>query len=160
MSKNFQEDIQPGEIENEPATQVTKTRTGFASGPGFENLPVEYIEVDGIALWQGCIELGSVEEVEREAATIRAKSAEQESDGVALDNANEEPIAEDSGDVQHGVGLPRSSRYLWTRGRIPYVINANLPNTNRVTSAIRHWTANSGMRFVQRTAVNAAQYPN
>jgi hypothetical protein len=160
MSKNFQEDIQPGEIENAPDTQEAKTRTGFASGPGFENLPVEYVEVDGIALWQGCIELGSVEEVEREAAIIRARSADQESDGVTLDSAIDEPTADDSGVVQHGIGLPRSSSYLWTKGRIPYVINANLPNTNRVTSAIRHWTVNSGMRFVQRTAANAAQYPN
>ncbi len=160
MSKCFEDEIQAGEIENEPVAQEVETRTGFASGPGFENLPVEYVDVDGIALWQGCIELGSVEEVEREAAIIRAKSADDESNGVASYSVVDDAGADDSGAVQHGIGLPQSSSYLWTSGRMPYVINANLPNTNRVTSAIAHWTANSGMRFVQRTAANAAQYPN
>jgi len=159
MSKNFEEEVQAGEIENEPAGKEVETRTGFASGPGFENLPVEYVDMDGIALWQGCIELGSVEEVEREAAIIRARSEAQESNGVSIPQADQSAAADDDG-VQHGIGLPQSSSYLWTNGRMAYVINANLPNTSRVTSAIAHWTANSGMRFVQRTAANAAQYPN
>lgn len=159
MSKNFEDEIQSGEIENEPASKQVETKTGFASGPGFENLPVEYVDMDGIALWQGCIELGTVEEVEREAAIIRAKSEAQESNGVASEEAGDVAATDEKG-VQHGIGLPQTSRYLWTSGRMAYVINANLPNSNRVTSAIQHWTANSGMRFVQRTAANAAQYPN
>lgn len=155
MSKQFDEAVQAGEFESEPATQKVETRTGFVSGPGFEDLPVEYVVTNGVALWQGCIDIGPPEEVERHAATVRAKAAERTTDEIAAEAATGDAAGE-----QRGVGLPQTSAFLWTNGLMPYVINAGLPDADRVTDAIAHWTGNSGMRFVQRTAANAAQYPN
>ncbi len=157
MSKKFQETIQAGEIENEAPESKVEVKTGFFSGPGVTNKPVEYVVSNGIALCEGCVELGTAEEVERETAAIRASQQASASD-------NGIPAEADAGSssdvVLQGVGLPRNSAYLWTNGVMPYVINSNLPNQNRVTQAIQHWTINTGMRLVQRTAANAASYPN
>jgi len=49
MGETFQSEVEPGEIEIRQEAVGAKTRTGFASGPGFENLPVEYVEVNGSA---------------------------------------------------------------------------------------------------------------
>lgn len=155
MSK-FDEDMQPGEIENEAPEGNVAVGTGFFSGPGITNKPVEYVVVNGIAFCEGCVELGPIEEVEREAESIRAqKRIKQDEYGIS-----EEVVGDPGDDVQLGVGLPGNSGYLWTNGKMPYVINGNLPNSSRVTQAIQHWTSNSGMRFIKRTAANAASYPN
>ena len=155
MSKQFDNAIQAGEIESEPTAQQVETRTGFVSGPGFTDLPIEYVVTNGVALWQGCIDLGPPEEVERHAATVRARATEDALASSGADHGQADGVPE-----QRGVGLPRTSAFLWTNGVMPYVINSGLPNAQRVTDALAHWTENSGMRFVARTAANAALYPN
>lgn len=40
---------------------------------------------------------------------------------------------------------------LWASGRVPYEIDATLPNQARVTSAISRWEATTQIRFVKRT---------
>ncbi|MBX3230583.1 MAG: hypothetical protein KIT84_00085 [Labilithrix sp.] len=39
----------------------------------------------------------------------------------------------------------------WPGGIVPYVIDASLPSSNRVTDAIAHWEAKTKIRFVPRT---------
>lgn len=39
----------------------------------------------------------------------------------------------------------------WTEGKVYYTINSGLTNPSRVTSAIAHWEANTGIRFFPRT---------
>jgi hypothetical protein len=119
---------------------------GFMSGPGFTDVPVRYAVVDGRAIFNGCIDMGSVEEVEQRAATVRdalAQSATQSADtgGQAADTTPE----------MMGIGLPPDSSYLWPNGVVPFVIDANLPAQQRVTDAIAHFNANTGIRFVPRT---------
>ena len=163
MSENFATDVQAGEIEPEPAarTDSVETKTAFVSGPGFENLPVEYVVVDGVALWQGCIELGEAAEVERDAAASRSTPRNTAPNGVALAELAAAAPAGGPTDVEvAGVGLPKDSSFLWTNGRMPYVVADDLPNPDRVDDAIAHWEANTGMRFVERTAANAAKHPN
>ena len=60
-----------------------------------------------------------------------------------------------------GMGLSQD-RYgmLWPGGIVPYVIDPNLPQKERVTDAIDHWEDNTSLRFVERTSANADQYPN
>lgn len=40
----------------------------------------------------------------------------------------------------------------WAAGKIPYTIDANLPNKQRVTEAIADWESKTGIRFLARTS--------
>jgi len=120
-------------------------RTGFIDGATFRNKPVQYSVVDGMAIFEGCIVLGTVEEMEAKAAAVRA--------GKAGD------VAQLSGGLERGVGIT-GDQFRWPNALMPYDIDPNLPNQSRVTNAIAHWEQNTNMRFVLRTAANAGQYPN
>ncbi|MEJ2858532.1 MULTISPECIES: M12 family metallopeptidase [unclassified Saccharothrix] len=112
-----------------------EVRTGFLSGPGFVDKPVRYSVVNGIALYQGCIDMGPAEEVETAAARLRP--------GEPADVG--QPPSE-----MLGIGLPSDSDMLWTNGVVPFVVDAGLPNAARVTQAIAHIQDNTGIRFVAR----------
>ncbi len=114
-------------------------RTGFISGATFRNKAVQYSVVGDLAMFEGDICLGTVAELERGSALAQATATE---DMKAA-----------------GVGVT-GSQYRWPNALMPYEIDPALPNQARVTDAIAHWEANTNMRFVQRTAANAAQYPN
>ena len=116
-------------------------RTGFISGVSFKNKPVQYAVVDGLAVFEGCIVLGTAEEMEARTKAILS-GAEGAPEGVA-----------------HGIGIP-GQQYRWPGGLMPYEIDPALPNQQRITDAVNHWTQNTSMRFVQRTAANASQYPD
>lgn len=53
--------------------------------------------------------------------------------------------------ISQGVGVTASD--IWPNGRIPYVIDSNLPNQYRITDAIQHWNNNLNgvIQFVPRT---------
>ena len=116
-------------------------RTGFISGATFKNKPVQYSVVDGMAVFEGRIVLGTVDEME-----ARAKAVLEGGEADAVQ-------------VGHGVGIT-GAQYRWPGGLMPYEIDPALPNQQRVTAAIAHWEQNTAMRFVQRTAANQSQYPN
>ena len=117
-------------------------RTGYISGQTFTNLPVQYCVVDGVAIFEGCIELGTVEQMDRNVAAVRAG-------GMA------EPVK----GLEKGIGIT-GAQYRWPSALMPYTIASTLPNQSRVTDAVAHWEANTKMSFVQRTSANASQYPN
>lgn len=104
-------------------------------GATFRGKWLNYAEVDGQAIFEGDIVLGSI------------------ADMVADDAGN--PIL-----MSVGITAGANNQFRWPGGRIPYEIDPNLPNPQRVTSAIAHWEANTVIRFVQRTAANAAQFPD
>jgi hypothetical protein len=118
--------IKPSEF---PET-TNAPRTGFIAGHTFDRKQVRYATIDGMAIFEGDIVLGTVEELE---ATM-APSA------IAV--------------------TPVKGGARWPMGVIPYQIAATLPNQSRVTDAIAHWEARTVMRFVRRTASNASYYPN
>ncbi|HEY8607967.1 MAG TPA: Dot/Icm T4SS effector Zinc-dependent metalloprotease LegP [Noviherbaspirillum sp.] len=111
-------------------------RTGYISGRTFRNKPVKYTAVNGRAVYEGCIVLGSVDEMERRAAAIAAGD-----------------------DIDRGVAVT-GEQFRWPDGLMPYAIDPALPTQARVTDAIAHWEANTAIRFVLRTTANAAQYPD
>jgi Astacin (Peptidase family M12A)/LysM domain len=117
--------------------------TGFISGATFKNKAVQYSVVDGLAIFEGCICLGTVEEMEKKTAAIRA--------------GQDEDIEEDP--ATRGLFIP-GQQYRWTNGIVPYEIDPNLPNQKRITDAIAHWEQKTHIRFVNRTSNNANQYPN
>jgi Astacin (Peptidase family M12A) len=110
------------------------------SGATFAAKSVTYYNVEGVAVVEGDIALGTIEQVE--AAGERARQ-----------------LAAAGPNVAFAVGIT-GSQYRWPNCQIPYEIDPALPNQQRVTDAIAHWEANTAFRFPHRTAPNAAQYPN
>jgi hypothetical protein len=78
--------------------------------------------------------------------------------GVLAAQVQADERAQDGG-IAHGVGIT-GQQYRWPNALMPYEVASNLPSQQRVTDAIAHWQAKTNMRFVQRTAANASQYPN
>lgn len=115
--------------------------TAIISGVTFANRSVVYSNVEGIALIEGDIALGTVDEVEAATQVARA-------------TASSDPTL-----IASGVGVT-GSRFRWPNCQVPYEIDPNLPNQARVTDAVAHWEANTGLRFPRRDGSNASQFPN
>jgi hypothetical protein len=115
-------------------------RIGYIEGNNFSRKPVEYSVVDGMAIFEGDIALGSVEEME---AVDEAAMADSSVSGM----------------VAFGVGITET-RFRWPGGIVPYEIDPAMPNQQRVTDAIQHWEQNTRIRFPLRTVANAPRFPN
>lgn len=115
------------------------TRIGYIKGITFTAKPVEYSVIDGLAIFEGDIVLGSPEEMD----------SQREMDFSRL------PIS----GVERGVVLV-PERFRWPQGEMVYEIDPNFPNPQIVRDAMRHWEENTRIRFRQRTSSNASTYPN
>jgi hypothetical protein len=93
-----------------------------------------------MAIVEGDIALGTVEALRQTMSEART--------AVAADPS-----------VAFSVGIT-GSQFRWPNCVIPYEIDPNLPNQQRVTDAIAHWEANTAFRFPLRTLANAGQHPN
>lgn len=122
-----------GEFRSSP-----EIRTAFISGNTFRARAVQYAVVDGEAMFEGDIVLGTADQVERDSELLKAEMR---------------------GELQSGV-IITGAQFRWPNCTVPYDIDAALPNQARVTDAIAHWQSNTGFHFVLRTAANAAQYPD
>ena len=118
-----------GEFRSGPISGTT-----IIKGVTFAQKGLQYAEVDGLAMFEGDIVLGTVEELQ----------------------------AADAGLVVESIGITGgvNSAVRWPNGLMPYEVDPALPNQQRVTDAIAHWQNHTRIRFVQRTAANAAQYPD
>ncbi|GIG36841.1 Dot/Icm T4SS effector Zinc-dependent metalloprotease LegP [Cellulomonas pakistanensis] len=113
-------------------------RTAFISGNSFRAQVVRYVDIDGDAIFEGDIVLGTVDQVERESEQLKAELR---------------------GELESGV-IITGDQFRWPGCLVPYDIDPALPDQARVAEAIAHWQQNTGFRFVQRTAANAASHPN
>jgi hypothetical protein len=105
-------------------------RTAFVTGITFAAKPVTYEAIDGLAVVQGDIVIGTVEEVEAEAAFQR------------LNAARSQPL------FNNVVSAPD---LRWPDATVPFVIDSSLPKKDRVHEAVAHWNQATGMRLVPRT---------
>jgi len=117
-------DGSPGEFRSGP-----DVRTALISGNTFRSRAVQYTAVDGLAMFEGDIILGTVEEVEQASEALRAEMTGALAASVII----------------------TGSQFRWPSCTVPFTIDAGLPNQARVTDAIAHWQANTGFRFVART---------
>jgi hypothetical protein len=90
----------------------------------FDGQPIVYEVVEGMAVIEGDIILGPVEEVERKAK---------------------------QGGRRDGNFFPSTGRFRWPNGVIPYVINPDVVNPQRVLDAIGIWNETGIVRFIPRT---------
>ncbi len=106
--------------------------SAMVDGQTFRGKWLNYADVEGKAMFEGDIVLGET-------------AAMQADEGGNM--------------VLFSVGIT-GQQFRWPNGRIPFEIDAALPNQERVTGAIAHWEANTPIRFVARNAGNAAQFPD
>ena len=134
--------VPQGDVARQQGEQRGSPKMGVAviSGATFTNKSVVYYEIDGMALVEGDIALGTVE-------------------GVAKATAAARDMVSANPNIAFGVGIP-GSQFRWPNCQVPYEIDPALPNQQRVTDAIAHWEANTSFRFPHRTNANQAQYPN
>jgi hypothetical protein len=92
--------------------------------------------VDGDAIFEGDIVLGTAEQVERDSGMIKAEMRGEVASGVIISG----------------------TQFRWPGCTIPYDIDPGMPDQNRVTDAIAHWQSNTRFTFVLRTVANAAQF--
>lgn len=147
MAENFNEnapnldDINSGINEgsggdaNKVSSSGSEWHTGYIQGSTFENSKVRYRIINGRALCQGDIILARTpKEIERLGHKI-----------------------------VKGVGI-RGEQFRWPddtkRGEIPYIIEANFPNQDRVIKAIQHWESKTRIRFIKWTEKNKQYHPN
>ena len=124
-------------------------RQGFIRGiEAFDTRPVTYNLIDEIAIFEGDIALGPADQVDAITAEVMAETTE------SVTEAASGAIA---GHVVHGIGIT-GQRFRWPRGVVPFTCVAAVRPL--VDQAIAHWHANTRIRLVERTAANAAQFPN
>jgi hypothetical protein len=101
------------------------SRTGYIIGNTFGYIPVNYYDINGIAMFEGDIILGTVQEMEALAEEIRRG-------------------------IPRSVAITVEQN-RWQEGIIPFTIAADLPNVRRVNTAIQHWNQNTNIRLIPRT---------
>ena len=114
-------------------------RTTYIKPFGSAWKQVRYAAVDGLAVFEGCIILGTVDEIEKSTAAF-------EQDLKAMPK-----LLEASGLKTQGAGI-KGEQYRWKGRVVPYEIDPALPNPKRVTDAIAHWNARTSIKFVPRVA--------
>ncbi|MFP2897374.1 M12 family metallopeptidase [Corallococcus sp. 4LFB] len=97
-------------------------------GPKAEAREVKYEAVNGLALFEGDIILGTVEDVERESPKVKAQAGNRVS--------------------AESIQVTGSSK-RWPNGVVPYVhVYGSLDDNYVINDAIRHWQRKTGLRFV------------
>ncbi|WP_158623883.1 M12 family metallopeptidase [Corallococcus llansteffanensis] len=106
-------------------------------------VPVSYAVVNGMAVFEGDMILGTAEEMVARTRKVEAQG------GTAAGSVQAQGVAVEGGDSH------------WLGAVVPYTIDPALPNPSRVTDAINEWTrSTTRVRYVLRTASNAGQYPD
>jgi len=115
----------------------------------FDLKPVEFSVIDDLAIFEGDIVLGTADEM----AVIK----QQVEDSAAPEAIPASGNAPELSEVVEGIGIT-GQRFRWPSGIVPFETTAALRSV--VLQAIQHWQTNTNVRFVERTAANAGQYPN
>ena len=126
---------------------------GLVDGPkglDFDEKEVEFSVIDGEAIFEGDIFLGTFSE---ETGLVQPG----EMNG-AVGDAPESDFLEGIA-IAGGVSIS-GKHFRWPGGYVPYEIRADVPNKSRITKAIAEIQNNTRIRFIKRTAANASQYPN
>jgi hypothetical protein len=114
-------------------TAATEVRSAFISGNTFRAKAVQYVVVDGDAIFEGDIVLGTADQVERDTEVLQAELR---------------------GELESGV-IITGDQFRWPNCTVPFDIDPALPDQARVTDAIAHWQTNTRFRFVPKTAAHA-----
>ena len=112
-------------------------REGYFKPFGSAWKKLRYANVDGLAVFEGCIILGETDAIEESLPKIEQAVA-------AMPALLEEP---DLGIM--GVAI-KGEQFRWKDRTIPFVIPPDIPDQKRINDAIAHWHAKTSIRFVPR----------
>ena len=113
---------------------TAKPKVGRISGNNFKHQEVKYAALDGLAIFEGDIALGTVSQIEA---------------------VSRDPAVQNL--AKKGIVI-KGDQYRWPKGEIPYRIDPELPNPERVTGAIAHWEAKTKIKFIALTGETLNQY--
>lgn len=122
-NENVNQDVVAGEL------NTSEPRNGVLTGKTFPIKMIQYSAIDGDAIFEGDIILGTLEQMEKAYQLVKEGPVEPES--------------------IKGLGIV-GSNYLWPKGVVPYQIDPHLPEPERVLEAIAHWEEKTPIRFVER----------
>jgi hypothetical protein len=118
--------------------QSDDIRYGYVKPIGQPWKKLTYANVDGLAVFEGCIILGETEVLEASLPHI-----EQQIE--AMPALLTEPSLAVQGSAIKG------AQYRWKNRTIPYHVPPEIPDQKRITDAINHWHSHTTIRFVPRT---------
>jgi hypothetical protein len=104
---------------------------------------LEYGVVDGLAVFEGDIILGSEQEIaDAEDTGMRRLEAEEMYDEL--------PASPEAGTVVEAAVIVGIAHNLWPEPLIPYTIDSDLPHPELVEQALGHWEKHTVLSFVPR----------
>lgn len=134
--------IHANEMEINAQTESDGTDDTYISGYSFKNKKVTYEKKDGLAIFEGDIVLGTIEQTEAWRAQIEDKSSDSDMKAQSI--------------------IITGKRYRWKNNLVPYRFGPNVSNDVKemVYAALDHWSEKTPIEFVYRDANNADQYQN
>jgi hypothetical protein len=150
-SDRFSQTIQD-QASNDEYLDGSSPRRGYVVGETFDAKPVEYAVVSGLAVFEGDIILGTVDEVQQLTALIEG-AAVARNEAMAGAPADRAPLG--------AVVIP-GGQFRWPDGMVPFEVDPALPSIQQTAAmnAVTHWLNNSRLNFVQRNAANAGAFPD
>jgi hypothetical protein len=101
---------------------TTDPKIGYIDGNTFHHKQVRYSVIDGEAIFEGDIVLGTAERLEQSVHDLDLEGT-----------------------------IISGSRYRWPGGVVVYTIDSSMPDQQRVTDAISHWESRTNIRFRKRS---------
>ena len=111
----------------------TDVRTALVVIHGVGLRSWQYVDIDGRARVEGCIDIGAASDVQAQTTALRA-----------------DPKAAKS-NLEHFGAAIKEIRYRWKDKIVPFTVDPNLSDPQRVFKAIEHWHQKTPIRFVERT---------
>lgn len=153
-------DTDPNATSGEHRSASDSVGSATITRDGVVEQNVRYVDLEGQAIFEGDIVLGSVAEVSTAEMARQMTLQRLELSVLAPQFAG--PAFNDT--FEHIKSFPLAGfndlnfKGRWPNRSVPFVINRNLPNPERVIQAIAHWEENTALRFVKMQPLVHRQY--
>jgi hypothetical protein len=118
------------EPQEQPLSTEGPTGTALVPGNTFIAKALQYQVIDGLAMFEGDIVLGTLDEVEQQNEELRDQMSGATASSVVVSGG----------------------QFRWPGGQVPFTIDASLSDQTRVIDAIAHWETTTNYRFPARTS--------
>jgi astacin len=119
----------------------TDIRSGWIKGPTGALVPITFVNVDGLAIFEGCVVLGETKAFEKVAQNVKDSPQLVANPTEVLGLVITDPYQK----------WPKVGDFY----EVAYEISPNLPNPDRVKQAFAHWEEKTKIRFKLRGAAKS-----